>query len=343
MTQTTSKISVIICAFTEKRWDATIAAIESVKKQTLPADEIILVIDHNPPLLERARADIPDIITIENNEPRGLSGARNSGISVAQGTFIAFLDDDAAAEPDWLAQLDSHCQNPQVLGAGGVVDPLWLGPKPRWFPEEFYWVIGCTYRGLPEKRTTVRNPYGGCTCIRKEVFDIVGGFRNGVGRVGTIPKGCEETELSIRARHHWPQKVFMYEPAARIHHQVPSTRTTWRYFCSRCYGEGISKAAIARFVGAKDGLATERSYTLRTLPLGIWQGFRDTFAGKDVFGLARASAIAVGLLATTTGYLIGSIQQYLLLLQRVLTKKQDQQSLIETSTAIETSHHVEGR
>lgn len=327
-----SKISVIICAFTEKRWDVIIAAIESIQKQTLPADEIILVIDHNPHLLERARADIPGIIIIENSEPRGLSGARNSGIAVARGTFIAFLDDDAAAEPDWLAQLDNHCRNPHVLGAGGVVNPLWLGPKPRWFPEEFYWVIGCTYRGLPEKRTTVRNPYGGCTCIRKEVFDVVGGFRNGVGRIGTIPKGCEETELSIRARQHWPQKVFIYEPAARIHHQVPSTRTTWRYFCSRCYGEGISKAAITRFVGAKDSLATERSYTLRTLPLGIWRGCRDTFAQKDAFGLARASAIIIGLLATIAGYLVGSIQHYLLSLQRVFMKKQEQQKPAGTPT-----------
>lgn len=335
VTQLTSKISVIICAFTEERWDATVAAIESVRKQTLPADETILVIDHNPPLLERARAAIPGIIAIENSEPRGLSGSRNSGIAVAQGDFIAFLDDDAMAEPDWLARLNDHCQDPRILGAGGTVDPLWLGTRPRWFPEEFYWVIGCTYRGLPEKFTTVRNPYGGCTCIRKEVFDVVGGFRNGVGRVGTIPKGCEETELSIRARQRWPQKVFVYEPAARIHHQVPPNRTTWRYFRSRCYGEGLSKAAIARFVGAKDGLATERSYTLRTLPLGVWRGLGDAFVRRDVSGLARASAIAVGLLTTTMGYLVGNIQQRTEFLRKSISRKQALLPNAEAPTSIE--------
>jgi glycosyltransferase involved in cell wall biosynthesis len=309
VTQITSSISVIICAFTEERWDATVAAIQSAHQQTLPPVEVILVIDHNPALLARARANISGIVAIENSQPKGLSGARNSGIAIAQGTFIAFLDDDAIAELDWLEKLYDRCRDPQVMGTGGAVDPLWLGPQPRWFPAEFYWVVGCTYRGLPETFTTVRNLYGGCTCIRKEVFDVVGGFRVGIGRVGSIPKGCEETELCIRARQRWPERVFLYEPAGRINHQIPPVRATWRYFRARCYGEGLSKAAIARFVGAKDGLSTERSYTLRTLPLGVWHGLGDGFVRRDPSGFARAAAIVGGLLTTTAGYLVGSIQQ----------------------------------
>jgi GT2 family glycosyltransferase len=321
VTQTTNHISVIICAFTEERWDATVAAIESARQQTLPPDEIILVIDHNPALLARARASIPGIIAIENSEPQGLSGSRNSGLAIAQGDLIAFLDDDAMAEPDWLEKLRDRCLDPQVLGTGGAVDPLWLGTKPAWFPEEFYWVIGCTYRGLPESSTAVRNLYGGCGCWRKEVFDTVGTFRHGIGRVGTIPKGCEETELCIRARQRWPGKVFLYEPAARIHHQVPVKRATWKYFCSRCYGEGLSKAAIARFVGAKDGLATERSYTLRTLPRGVIRGLGDALLRRDLAGIGRASAITLGLFTTAAGYLVGSAQQQLERWRRVTSKE----------------------
>ncbi len=322
MTQTKSNISIIICAFTEERWDATVAAIQSSQQQTLPPDEVILVIDHNPALLERARATIPGIIAIENSEPQGLSGARNSGIAIARGSWIAFLDDDAWAEPDWLERLYNRCMDSQVLGAGGAVDPLWLGPKPRWFPEEFYWVLGCTYRGLPEHFTTVRNLYGGCTCIRKEVFEVVNGFRHGIGRVGTIPKGCEETELCIRARQHWPEKVFLYDPEARIHHQVPVKRATWSYFRSRCYGEGLSKAAIARFVGTRDGLATERSYTMRTLPQGVLRGLGDTLLHRDISGVARSFAIILGLLTTTTGYLVGSTQQQIAQWKRSSTQPQ---------------------
>jgi hypothetical protein len=62
--ETTSRISVIICAFTEERWEATVAAIKSAHEQTLPPDEVILVIDHNPALFERARATLSGIVAI---------------------------------------------------------------------------------------------------------------------------------------------------------------------------------------------------------------------------------------------------------------------------------------
>src|SRR5260370_507002 len=98
-------ISVIICAYTEKRWDDLVAAIESVRQQTLPAAEIIIVIDHNLQLLERVQDRIPDVIVVENTEARGLSDARNSGITAAKSQVVAFLDDDAVATPGWLMSL----------------------------------------------------------------------------------------------------------------------------------------------------------------------------------------------------------------------------------------------
>lgn len=304
--QTINSISVIICAYTEDRWDALGAAVKSVQQQSLPPAEIIVVVDHNMQLLERVRAHLPGVVVIENSEPRGLSGARNSGIAVAQGAIVAFLDDDAVAEADWLLQLSRPCLDPQVLGAGGAVEPLWLSKRPAWFPEEFYWVVGCTYQGMPEMLTVVRNLYGGCNCIWREVFEVVGGFRNGIGRVGTVPRGCEETELCIRAKQHWPLKVFIHEPQARIHHRIPRDRASWRYFRSRCYAEGLSKADVAKYVGARDGLASERSYVLRTLPRGIVRGLNDALLHRDLAGLARAAAIVVGLAVTTAGYLVES-------------------------------------
>src|SRR2546428_7386689 len=115
-------ISVVICTYTEKRWNELIAAVESIQRQSIPSYEIIVVIDHNTKLFERVRAHIPGIAVIESSEPKGLSGARNSGIAQSRGAFIAFLDDDAIAESDWLERLAHCCQDPQVLGAGGVVE-----------------------------------------------------------------------------------------------------------------------------------------------------------------------------------------------------------------------------
>lgn len=309
MLQTSIQISVIICAFTEKRWEALKEAIESVGLQTLPVRDLIVVIDHNQPMFERAHKAFPNAIVIENSRSRGLSGARNSGIAAAHGNWVAFLDDDAVARPDWLERLHTYFKNPQVMGVGGSVIPRWLSKQPAWFPEEFYWVVGCSYRGLPETSTTVRNLYGGCTCIRMEVFETVGGFRDGIGRVGTVPKGCEETELCIRAKQHWPEKSFIYEPGATIQHLIPAERTRWGYFRARCYAEGCSKAEISQFIGAKDGLSTERSYTLRTLPQGVLAGVKDFVFRRDAMGLARAFTIVAGLLITSTGFVIGSLRQ----------------------------------
>ncbi len=303
--QTINGVSVIICTYSKDRWDVLVAAVESVQQQSLPPGEIIVVVDHNTQLLERVRAHLPRVVVVENSESPGLSGARNSGIAMAQGAIVAFLDDDAVAEADWLLQLSRHCLDPQVLGAGGAVEPLWLSKRPAWFPGEFYWVVGCTYRGLPEMLTAVRNLYGGCTCIRREVFEVVGGFRNGIGRVGTVPRGCEETELCIRANQHWPQKVFLYEPQARIHHHIPPDRASWRYFRLRCYAEGLSKAGVTRYVGLRDGLASERSYVLRSLPRGIVRGLTDALLHRHLAGLACAGAIVIGLAVTTAGFLVG--------------------------------------
>ena len=53
------KISVIICTYTEKRWDTLVAAITSVQQQSMSPQEIIVVSDNNPALAVRVRAQLP--------------------------------------------------------------------------------------------------------------------------------------------------------------------------------------------------------------------------------------------------------------------------------------------
>ena len=307
MRQAKLDISVIICTYTEARWHDLVAAVESLCCQSKAPCEIIVVVDHNQRLLERVRAELPAVVAVENSEFQGLSGARNSGIAIAHGTLIAFLDDDATAEPDWLARFHQCFEDSRVLGVGGTVEPMWLSKRPAWFPKEFYWVVGCSYQDLPETPIVVRNPFGGCACYRREVFDVVGGFRSEIGRIGTLPLGCEETELCIRANQYWPQKTFLYEPQARIHHHIPLSRARWHYFRTRCFAEGLSKATVAQFVGSKDGLATERTYIVRTLLRGIVRGIMDGILHLDGTGFAQAGAIVAGLTITVAGYSTGVI------------------------------------
>jgi len=301
----TLNISVIVCAYTEKRWEDQLSAVASLKAQTLQPDEIILSIDHNPALFERTRIAFPDLVVVENTEQRGLSGARNSAIAVATGQVIAFMDEDAIAEPEWLANLATGFSTNNILGVGGAILPRWVAPQPDWFPEEFNWVVGCTYLGMPETTSAVRNLIGCNMAFRKEVFDQAGGFRSEIGRVGTYPAGCEETELCIRSKQVNPNGVFIYEPAARVHHRVPDVRTKFAYFTSRCYAEGLSKALVSQLVGSQAGLSSERSYTFRTLPLGFFKGLGNAIFRRQFAGIKRAAAIFIGLAYTTAGYING--------------------------------------
>lgn len=314
----TMQTSIIICAYTEERWDELNAAVESVRRQTVLPLEIILVIDHNPALFARVNETFaagstsgqpvaPAIQVVENRQARGLSGARNTGIAVARGDILAFMDEDAVAEPDWLEWLLSGYAEPRVLGVGGVILPWWLEGQPGWFPEEFNWVVGCTYRGMPETRAPLRNLIGANMSFRREVFERVGGFVNGMGRIGTLPVGCEETELCIRAAQQTPRGIFLYEPRAVVHHRVPPARARWQYFFRRCYSEGISKALVTRLVGSRQGLSNERAYTFRTLPQGVLRSIQQAFSEHNPGLLGRGAFIAAGLMVTTLGYLRGAL------------------------------------
>lgn len=298
-------VSVVVCTYTERRWWELVEAVGSVLQQTEPALEVIVVVDHDDTLLARADAELAAVRVVPNVGERGLSGARNSGVAVTRGDVVAFLDDDAVADRDWLAQLVQPYRHHGVLGVGGTIDPLWVAGRPRSFPPEFDWVVGCTYLGMPTRAGTVRNLIGANMSFRREVFEAVGTFSSCVGRVGTRPAGCEETELCLRAARHWAGGVFVHQPAARVSHRVPPERGGWAYFGARCWAEGLSKAAVASLAGTGPGLASERAYALRALPAGVARGVAESIRIRNLAGVGRGAAIAAGLALTTGGYVTG--------------------------------------
>ena len=301
-------VSVVICAFTEQRLGDLTAAIDSLRGQSRPPDQVILVIDHNEALLRHARSAWGagvDILT--NQASPGLSGARNTGVAGATGAVIAFLDDDATPEPDWLEHLVAPFADPRVVAVGGAAIPRWDNERPRWWPAEFDWVVGCTYLGMPATAGEVRNVHGATMAFRADVFAGGEGFSPSVGRVGAAPTGCEETELCIRIRQQRPDACIQFEPRAVVHHRVPQARERFGYFARRTFAEGRSKATVARLVGARDALSTERSYVARTLPAGVVNGLVSTCRRRDPSGALRAGAIGIGLVLTATGYGLGRV------------------------------------
>lgn len=300
-------VSVIICAFTDKRWDDVLAAVESVAEQRYPVLETILVVDHNPGLLERLRSELPAVTVIANAQPQGLSGGKNTGVEVARGDIVAFLDDDAVAEPDWVGAMVAGYHDARIAGVGGTTKTRWETGRPAWFPEEFDWVVGATFVG--REPGVVRNLLGGNASFRRSIFASVGGFPIGRGRSAAIsrPLGAEETEFCIRVSQRIAGSVFLFESGAVIHHRAPVARERFSYFRSRCYAEGLSKAAMIHTVGARPGLSTESRYVSHTLIRGVGRGIIQGFRG-DRAGFLRSGAIVVGLASTIGGFLVGLVQ-----------------------------------
>src|SRR5438445_3746577 len=100
------RASVIVCAYSNERLPQLKETIASLREQTYPPSEIVLIIDHNPGLQEELEKTAGDSLRIApNSGDRGLANARNTGIALAQGEIVAFIDDDATAESRWLEEL----------------------------------------------------------------------------------------------------------------------------------------------------------------------------------------------------------------------------------------------
>jgi glycosyltransferase involved in cell wall biosynthesis len=297
-------LSVIVCAYTLGRWEDIQAAIASVQSQRRPPDEILLVVDHCPELHRLATRMLHDVRVLPNQQHKGLSGARNTGVEAAVGDVVAFLDDDATAHPSWTARLLADHRDPRVAGVGGLVVPWWETDRPPWFPPEFDWVVGCSYRGLPEEPAPVRNFIGANMSFRRDVLRAAGGFRTDLGRVGTRPLGCEETELCLRIRSRRPDAVLLYDPSAAVRHHVPAARATWSYFRARCYAEGLSKALVAKYSEGAAALSSERAYLASTIP----RAYREALRRARPAPARTVLALTLGVGATAAGYAVGSVR-----------------------------------
>jgi GT2 family glycosyltransferase len=280
-----------------KRWARLQQSVDSALAQPNTA-EVLLVIDHNDELAEAASerwSAQSRVRVVENSHRQGLSGARNTAIELAEHELLAFLDDDAVADKNWLEPLVRLLENdPQVVASGGRALPAWPNQTPgAWLPVETLWVVGCSFTGQPEQVQPVRNLMGCSMLFRKAALQSVNGFNEATGRVGTLPLGAEETEACIHITAKNPEAKILFQPASVVYHEVSPDRLTYKYLVRRGYYEGISKAYISERM-PKSVLSVEQSYAFMLLGHTALYALR----GK----LRYAAALPSLLTATVAGY-----------------------------------------
>ena len=289
-------------------YNHVLRCIESVKEQTLQPHEIILVLDPNEELVKFYTLNLNDGVKILVSKEYGLSNARNTGIRNCEGEIVVFIDDDAIASKNWLETLVKNYNDPNVIGVGGFVKPIWQYKRPMWFPEELYWIIGCSYLGLPEHKAYVRNPLGCNMSFRKVAFVESGYFKTNVGRVGKKLVSDEETEFSIRVLDKIPDSKIVYDPKAVVHHNVNQKRLHFKYIWKRSFYEGMGKAVIRYEGKSVNALSTEKSYIRYLL--------RNTILSRicriyDFQQLGQLFTLIFSSFAVFTGFLIGRLRRSL--------------------------------
>lgn len=239
------QLSVVVCTY--NRAEMLSNALESLVQQTLDKClyEIIVVdnasSDATPEVLRNLRTRYGEWNIVLAREDRlGLGYGRNAGVRAARGTYVAFMDDDARADKDWL-KLALGCfeyVKPRPFVVGGPILPFYESPKPAWFKDEY------------EIRTWGQKPrflkqgesFSGSNIIfNKDIIEKYGGFDVHVGMKGPHLSVGEETNLFEKIwKHHGNASVFYYLPHLMIFHAVPDYKMTVSYQLKRAFVGGQS-------------------------------------------------------------------------------------------------------
>lgn len=250
-----TEVSVVICTY--RRPDVLRAALRSVTRQTLEPERYeILIVDNasdkETESIVREYASATNAVVHYHQEPKlGLCYARNTGVRRANAPIIAFLDDDAKAEAEWLeALLAVFRRYPAAWGVGGKIVPLWKKRPPSWFDDSMTRSLSIVDLGPVDRPLEwPERVIGANMAFRQEAFEQVGLFDPSLDRRGNLLLGHGDTE--IQERMHQLGAPIYYTPSAVVHHRVPAERLTKHYFYRRFYGAGRSKAMLASRKGGR--------------------------------------------------------------------------------------------
>jgi len=245
----TVRISAVICTFNRALYLAK--AVESLVNQTYSRGhyEIIVVdngsTDNTREVVEQfgQSAGIRYIY-----EPiKGLSQARNTGWQAASGKYIAYLDDDAIASPQWLEKMMEAFETvrPAPASVGGSVTPIWECERPAWLTEEMlpaYAIVDWGKKARFFKPSSPEHHVGCNVAYSREVLQKCGGFNVNLGRKGKNLLSNDENLIRSYIDSHG--LGIYYDPEISVKHLVPKERLSRRFMLRRHLWQGVSDVVL---------------------------------------------------------------------------------------------------
>jgi glycosyltransferase involved in cell wall biosynthesis len=300
------KVCVVICTY--RRFNLLPKAIESAMAQSYPkADLHIIVVDNSgQPILSQEFAarytDTPDLTYLIEPQP-GLSRARNVGWRATSADIIAYMDDDAVADPDWIARLVDayHIFGEQAGAVGGMVKPIWVTARPAWLHPSLEGYLSVVDWGGQRRIAGELEWLAGTNIsFRRSLLAEFCGFDENLGR--TEEKLLSNEEIGLTSRIRASGRKTIYAPEAIVHHMISEERLSHDWFRRRVFWQAISDLLMQSDPHPVvdylwDGVA---KYFVR-LPLTqrTPAGF---FANLDEAGLFRDELGAIYNLAKMLGY-----------------------------------------
>jgi len=311
------KVSVIVCTYSHERYSDTIETIESLVRQSYQNTEIILVIDRNINLFkdfsESEYLKSLNNLKIGFSNLPGLSNARNKGVELSSGNIIAFIDDDAIADTNWISNLIICYKSPKVIGVGGPMKPLWISGRVKWIPEEFYWTMGCSYKSQKSVFHYVRSNFGSNMSFRKIAFEKIGKFDEKFGLIDSNMKTGEETQFSIRVLNYFDEFRIVFTPKAVVFHKIYAFRKSAPFLLKRCYSYGY---AIANIGSSKRELdkkiqSTESGFLNYLVSVSFVERFKNIILFKNVNrSILHIFSLLILTVAVGMGFMCKKISNY---------------------------------
>ena len=119
----TKSVSIYIPAYNAEKTIRN--SLESIKNQTIPFDEIIVIDDNSTDFTKNIVKEFNNVNIISNSVNKGLGYNRNLGVKTSSNQIVTSIDADVVLEKDWLEiMIKNFEQNQDIICGGKMIEEL---------------------------------------------------------------------------------------------------------------------------------------------------------------------------------------------------------------------------